>query len=108
MPPTANIRPSPRSAHRPEARIRAFRAEESETLVRRKMEAMRRAAPGAAEIARALRGARKAASSLRSGAGGYDPVRHAALLRLAKSWGGGSGRGPARPGGRTQKPAPSG
>ena len=112
MPPTAAVRPSPRTASRLTARIRAFRAEEPDALVRRKMEAMRRAAPGAAEIARALRRARKAASSLRSGAGGYDPTWHAALLRLAKSSSLGSSPGSglgvrpgaARHGGPAQEP----
>lgn len=83
MPPIAAT-PPPRATARPWTRIRAFRAEEPEAQVRRRMETVRQTMPAAPEIARALRLARKAALSRRLGESGYDPVRHAALLRLAR------------------------
>ncbi|MBB6308315.1 hypothetical protein [Xanthobacter tagetidis] len=99
-------------------RVRAFRAEESDDMVKRRMEALRLGSPHAAEIgrgeiarggivradvartetaraeiARALRLARKAVRSRHGAPGDYDPARHAALLRLARgARDGGDGR----------------
>lgn len=85
MPTATAAAPSPvlKGGLRP--RLRAFRAEDLEAQVERRMEALRLAAPGAADITRSLRLARKAARSRQPGREAYDPARHAALLRLARS-----------------------
>ncbi|MFS8035784.1 hypothetical protein ACI7BZ_02275 [Xanthobacter sp. AM11] len=61
--------------------MRAFRCEEGEAQVQRQMQRLAVFCNGPAGLARALRDVRKAA---RSGGAGYDPVRHAALLRLMR------------------------
>ncbi|MFG1249291.1 hypothetical protein [Xanthobacter flavus] len=62
-------------------RAHAFAAEAAEMQVGRQMRGLEVFCEGPAGIARALRAARKAA---RAGGAGYDPVRHAALLRLQR------------------------
>lgn len=62
-------------------RAHAFAAEAAETQVGRQMRGLEVFCEGPAGIARALRAARKAA---RAGGVGYDPARHAALLRLQR------------------------
>lgn len=59
----------------------AFAAEDSEAQVARLMPGLAMFCEGPEGLARALRQARKAA---RAGGRGYDPARHAALLRLAR------------------------
>lgn len=60
--------------------IRAFRSFDRESDLLRKMANLSIIFAGTAELHRALRQARRAA---RAGERGYDPARHAALLRLA-------------------------
>lgn len=66
-------------------RIRAFRTFDRESEVVRRMANLSVLLSGA-EIRRALRQTRRAA---RAGERGYDPARHAALLRLAAGGAGG-------------------
>ena len=63
-------------------RVYAFTCEDPEAQVRRHMAGLAVVHAAPAALARALRLARKAA--FRGGAG-YDPARHAALIRLARS-----------------------
>jgi len=63
-------------------RVYAFTCEDPEARVRRHMAGLAIAYGGPAALAQALRLARKAA--FRGGIG-YDPARHAALVRLARS-----------------------
>ncbi|MFG1244703.1 hypothetical protein [Xanthobacter versatilis] len=63
-------------------RVYAFTCEDPEARVRRHMAGLAIAYGAPAALARALRLARKAA--FRGGIG-YDPARHAALVRLARS-----------------------
>ncbi|MFG1346268.1 hypothetical protein V5F59_15345 [Xanthobacter autotrophicus DSM 431] len=70
------------------SRVRGFACEDGEAQVLRLMSGLAPFLGAPAGLARALREARKAA---RSGAAGYDPARHAALVRLARQ--GGSARG---------------
>lgn len=67
---------------RPPPRVWAFGAEAAEAQVCRRMEAVHRLGADTREIARALRQARKAALA---SWGAYDPVGHAALVRLSKA-----------------------
>ena len=62
-------------------RAHAFVAEAADVQVGRLMRGLDVFCEGPAGIARALRAARKAA---RAGSAGYDPARHAALLRLQR------------------------
>jgi len=62
-------------------KLRAFRPADAEDQVRQRMAALAVLLSRPAEISRALRDARKAAWG--RGAG-YDPARHAALLRLQR------------------------
>lgn len=62
-------------------RLRAFRCEDGEAQVRRHMSGLSLFCQGPASLARALREVRKAAHA---GRAGYDPARHAALLRLSR------------------------
>ncbi|WP_296583410.1 hypothetical protein [Xanthobacter sp.] len=62
-------------------RAHAFAAEAAEMQVGRLMRGLEVFCEGPAGIARALRATRKAA---RAGGAGYDPARHAALLRLQR------------------------
>ncbi len=62
-------------------RAHAFAAEAADAQVGRLMRGLEVFCEGPAGIARALRHARKAA---RAGGAGYDPARHAALLRLQR------------------------
>lgn len=62
-------------------RAHAFVAETAEVHVGRLMRGLVLFCEGPGGIARALRAARKAA---RAGGAGYDPARHAALLRLQR------------------------
>lgn len=62
-------------------RAYAFTVEAADAQVGRLMQGLEVFCEGPAGIARALRTARKAA---RSGGMGYDPARHAALLRLQR------------------------
>lgn len=71
-----------RETRRPAKPIRAFGAEAAEAQVLRRMDAVHRLGADAGEIARALRQARKAAFAP---LGAYDPVGHAALIRLSKA-----------------------
>ncbi len=68
-----------------DGRLRAFRPGDPETDVRRRMAALAVLLSRPEDLRRALRDSRKAA---RSGAAGYDPARHAALLRLLAAPGG--------------------
>lgn len=79
-----------------ERRVRAFRASDPEREVCRRMAALALFMRGD-DLRRALRDSRKSA---RAGAAGYDPARHAALLRLLKA----EARGP-RPGHRPSNSA---
>ncbi|MCG5235160.1 hypothetical protein [Xanthobacter oligotrophicus] len=63
-------------------RVYAFTCEDPEAQVRRHMVGLAVAYGAPAALARALRLARKAA--FRGGIG-YDPARHAALVRLART-----------------------
>lgn len=62
-------------------RVRAFRTEDGEAQVQRHMSRLSLFCRGPASLARALREVRKAALA---GGAGYDPARHAALLRLSR------------------------
>ena len=62
--------------------IRGFGTDEAETQVRRRMEAVHLMGASPRDIARALRQARKSAFGP---VGSYDPVAHAALIRLSKA-----------------------
>lgn len=73
-------------------RLRAFRPSDPERDVRGRMAALAVLMSGPQELRRALRDSRKAA---RSGAAGYDPARHAALLRLLAAQGRSCGAAPA-------------
>lgn len=75
--------------------VRAFRCEEAEAQVERRRVALAVLLSTPQDIARALRAARREA---RMGARGYDPARHAALVRLWKAKGEEAGRA-GRPGG---------
>jgi len=70
---------SPPALHR--GRCRAFRASEPEQDIARRMAGLSLGGYSGPALQRALRAARRAA---RAGALGYDPARHAALLRLLK------------------------
>ncbi|OYX13117.1 MAG: hypothetical protein B7Z15_08380 [Rhizobiales bacterium 32-66-8] len=61
--------------------VRAYRASEPEQDIARSMAALALAGSTGVALQGALRAARRAA---RAGARGYDPARHAALLRLMK------------------------
>lgn len=63
------------------SRLRAFRSEDGEVQVLRQMFRLSLCCREPAGLARALREVRKAALA---GGGGYDPVRHAALLRMSR------------------------
>lgn len=77
-------------------RLLAFRCEEAKEQVLRQLPGLVLFCGCPAGIARALRQARKAA---RAGDAAYDPVRHAALLRLARlgTRAGVAGPGKAKP-----------
>lgn len=62
-------------------RAHAFAAEEADVQVGRLMGGLAAFCGGPGGVARALRAQRKAA---RAGGPGYDPARHAALLRLQR------------------------
>lgn len=84
--------------------IRGFGADEAETQVRRRMEAVHHLGASPRDIARALRQARKSAFGP---LGSYDPVAHAALVRLAKAARRRSGDwGPPRETGRPPQSSP--
>lgn len=68
-------------AKRRDRQAHAFAAETADVQVGRLMGGLELFCEGPAGVARALREARKAA---RSGGAGYDPARHAALLRLQR------------------------
>ena len=90
-------------------RAHAFAAEAADAQVERLMLGLGLFCEGPAAVARALRHARKAA---RSGGAGYDPARHAALLRLQRlgqTMRGGSGqvRAPVGAGARDADHRPS-
>lgn len=70
----------PERRGRPE-KLRAFRCADAEDEVRQRMAALAVLLSRPAEICRALRDARKAAWGCGTG---YDPARHAALLRLQR------------------------
>ncbi len=79
--------------------VRAFRCEEAEAQVERRRVALAVLLSTPQDIARALRAARREA---RMGARGYDPARHAALIRLWKAKGAAKGEDACtagRPGG---------
>ncbi len=67
-------------------RIRAFRCEEAEAQVERRLAALALLFTDPGDIERALRDARRAG---RTGALHYDPARHAALARLWRAQGAG-------------------
>lgn len=92
-------------AQRTGRRAHAFAAEEAEAQVGRLMRGLEVFCEGPGGIARALRQARKAA---RAGSAGYDPARHAALLRLQRQARTGSEpRAPAGAGTRDKAQRPS-
>ncbi len=62
--------------------IRGFAADEAEAQVQRRMKAVHHLGTSPRDIARALRQARKSAFGP---LGSYDPVAHAALIRLSKA-----------------------
>ncbi|MBP2149323.1 hypothetical protein J2126_002046 [Xanthobacter flavus] len=86
-------------------RTHAFAAEAAEMQVGRLMRGLEVFCEGPEGIARALRQVRKAA---RAGGAGYDPARHAALLRLQRQARTGSEpRAPAGAGTREKDQRPS-
>jgi hypothetical protein len=86
-------------------RAHAFAAEAAEVQVGRLMRGLEVFCEGPAGIDRALRAARKAA---RAGGAGYDPARHAALLRLQRLGRTGEfARAPVGAGARAERQRPS-